>query len=126
LLYAQSHQNDPLGAAVVQAVMRVIAEEDLIARGRRIAATLVTGLEDLMARNDRISALRARGLMVAVELRDNPRADRTARVQRALIENGFVLAQRPGLNVLRLDPALTIGEQDIADFLTCFEKVLAS
>ena len=31
---------------------------------------------------------------------------------------------QPGLNVLRIDPALTIAEKDITDFLAVFEKVL--
>jgi 4-aminobutyrate aminotransferase-like enzyme len=35
------------------------------------------------------------------------------------------LGRRPGVNVLRLDPALTIDRKDIEDFLETLEDVLA-
>jgi acetylornithine aminotransferase len=62
--YAQSHQNDPLGAAVALEVARVIREEGLIERGREIGATLVSGLEGIKTRTGQIKEIRARGLMV--------------------------------------------------------------
>jgi len=34
------------------------------------------------------------------------------------------LGRRPGVNVLRLDPSLTIDQNDIEDFLETFEAVL--
>jgi len=124
VMYAQSHQNDPLGAAIALAVIRTIVTEQLIERGRQVGATLIGGLEGLKARTGRIVALRARGLKAAVELQDDAQATRTTWVQKELVRNGYVLAQRPGLNVLRVDPALTIEARDIADFLAVFEKVL--
>lgn len=123
--YAQSHQNDPLGAAVVRAVVRVIREEKLIERGRRIAATLMNGLQGIMTRTGKIKEIRGRGLMVAFELNDDPQASFTRRVQHELVSRGFVLGRRPGLNILRLDPSLTIDSRDIEGFLKALEGVLA-
>jgi len=62
--------------------------------------------------------------MVAVDLEDNADAAYTAQVQKALLRKGYILAQRPGLNVLRIDPALTIDSKDIEKFLRVFEDVL--
>ena len=45
-------------------------------------------------------------------------------IVRELVRRGFVVAQRPGLNVLRLDPALTIEREDITRFLAALEDVL--
>jgi acetylornithine/succinyldiaminopimelate/putrescine aminotransferase len=45
-------------------------------------------------------------------------------VRRSLLEKGYVVAQRPGLNVLRLDPGLTIDEADIMGFLAALEEIL--
>ncbi len=67
--YAQSHQNDPVGAAVVREVIRLIREEGLLDREPG-------DLEDPArrawtrcgARTGAIREIRARGLMVAVEL----------------------------------------------------------
>jgi acetylornithine/succinyldiaminopimelate/putrescine aminotransferase len=46
--------------------------------------------------------------------------------KRALVNCGYILAQRPGLNVLRLDPGLTIERRDIEGFLETFEVVLTN
>jgi acetylornithine aminotransferase len=125
ILYAQSHQNDPLGAAAVREVVRIIQEEGLIERGRDIAATLIAGLEGIKARTGQIKEIRARGLMIALELVDDAEASFTIRTHRELVGRGFVLGRRPGVNVLRLDPALTIDRKDIEDFLETLEDVLA-
>jgi acetylornithine aminotransferase len=120
--YAQSHQNDPLGAAVAREVIGIIQREDLIARSRPKADFLLAGLEEIGRRSGKIRALRARGLMIAVELEDEPAA---VRVHRRLACRGYVAARRPGLNLLRLDPSLTIELADIEGFLKTLEEILA-
>jgi len=122
--YAQSHQNDPLGAAVAREVIRVVREENLIERGREISDQLLAGLEGIATRTGRIAEIRARGLMMALELKDDPDASLTIRTQRELLQRGFILARRPGLNVLRLDPPLTIDREDVESFLEALEDVL--
>jgi acetylornithine/N-succinyldiaminopimelate aminotransferase len=122
--YAQSHQNDPLGAAVAREVCRVVQEENLIERGREIAQVLGAGLEGIAARSGRIAEVRRRGLMIALELADDPDGSLAARTHRELLQRGFIVAQRPGLNVLRIDPPLTVERADIKRFLEALEDVL--
>jgi acetylornithine aminotransferase len=122
--YAQSHMNDPLGAVVARTVIGVIRKEGLIQRGRAMAARLAEGMEAIRARSDCIQALRWRGPMMAVDVCDDEHANRTTRTHRALIQSGYIIAQRPGLNVLRLDPALTIDEADVAGFLETLGAIL--
>jgi acetylornithine/N-succinyldiaminopimelate aminotransferase len=122
--YAQSHQNDPLGAAIALEVIRILREKGWIERGEEISALLLDGLENIKSRNPRIRAIRGRGLMVAVVLEDDENARFTKQVQQALVRQGFILAQRPGLNVLRIDPGLTVDRRDIGDFLEVFDRVL--
>jgi 4-aminobutyrate aminotransferase-like enzyme len=62
--------------------------------------------------------------MIALELEDDPEASFSRRVHRELLLRGFVLVQRPGLNVLRIDPALTIELEHIERFLEALEDVL--
>ena len=123
--YAQSHMNDPLGAVVAHSVIQVIRDEGLIERGRQMAVMLADGLAGIRARSGRIADLRWRGPMMALELHDDPRASRTTRTHRALVECGYILAQRPGLNVLRLDPCLTIEQDDLEGFLDALAGILA-
>ena len=122
--YAQSHQNDPLGAVVARAVVGVIQEQDLIERGKSIASILLAGLEGIKARTGQIQEIRSRGLMAALELKDDPQVSFTIRTHRELVRRGYVLGRRPGVNVLRLDPSLTIDRNDIEGFLESFEAVL--
>lgn len=125
LKYAQSHQNDPLGAAVAREVLRVIDAEGLVDRGVAVADLLLSGLEGIAARTGRIAAIRSRGLMVAVVLSDEAETPLTIRVHRGLVERGYIVGRRPGVPVLRLDPALTIETADIAGFLAALEAALA-
>jgi acetylornithine/N-succinyldiaminopimelate aminotransferase len=122
--YAQSHQNDPLGAAVAREVCRVVREENLIERGREIAQFLGAGLEGIASRTGRIAQVRRRGLMIALDLADDPDGSFAARTHRELLQRGFIVAQRPGLNVLRIDPPLTIERGDIEAFLEALEDIL--
>jgi len=46
-------------------------------------------------------------------------------VLRTLLEWGFIVVQRPGLRVLRLDPSLTISRDDVYTFLESLVSVLA-
>lgn len=122
--YAQSHQNDPLGAAVAMEVVRIIRDGGLIQRGREIAAVLGTGLEAIRARTGKIRAIRGRGLMIAIELVDDAGTSFTIRTHRELVRRGFILGRRPGVPVLRCDPSLTIDRADVGGFLEALEEVL--
>ena len=122
--YAQSHQNDPLGAAVAREVILTIREEKLIERGRKTSELLINALEGIRVRSGRIKEIRGRGLMIAVELDDDTENTFTLEVHRELIRRGFIVGRRPGVKVLRLDPSLTIEREDVEEFLRALEEVL--
>lgn len=124
--YSQSHQNDPLGAAVAREVVKVIMEEGLVERGKGIANILLPGLERIKHRTGKIKEIRSRGLMVALELKDDPDASFTIWTHQELARRGYILVRRPSVNVLRLDPSLTIDQKDIEGFLVTFEDVLTN
>jgi 4-aminobutyrate aminotransferase-like enzyme len=62
--------------------------------------------------------------MAAVELKDDAEASFTVDVHRELIRLGFVVGRRPGVNVLRIDPPLTIDPADVEGFLDELEATL--
>jgi acetylornithine aminotransferase len=124
IMYAQSHQNDPLGAAVAREVLRVIEDEGLIARAAEIGDVLIRGLDAIKARTGKIREVRGRGLLVAIEMEDGPEETLTRKTLRDLLDRGYVLAHRSGHGILRIDPPLTISAEDIQAFLETFEEVL--
>ena len=118
--YAQSHQNDPLGAAVVQEVIRVIEDNHLIPgaeeKGRRFRAQLES-LVDLKI----ILGVRGRGLMLAVDLANGDLADE---IYDDLIGNGFIVGNRGG--TLRIDPPLIVTDSEFQEFMEAFKAIIHS
>lgn len=126
LPYAQSHQNDPLGATIAREVVQTILDEKLIERAEDIAVMLSNGLQEIRVRTNKIKEVRARGLMVAIELTDDTIGSYTFHVRKELLMHGYIVAQRPNHNVLRIDPSLTIESKSIEGFLRTFESVLTT
>ncbi|VVS93757.1 class-III pyridoxal-phosphate-dependent aminotransferase [Desulfoluna spongiiphila] len=124
--YSQSHQNDPLGAAIAREVIRIIREDDLIRRSNELSALLTQGLHTAMNKYDHLKAVRARGLMVAVDFKDTAGTPFTTKVHQHLLDHGYVVGRRPEASTLRLDPSLTIGESDLHGFLTTLDTLLAA
>jgi acetylornithine/N-succinyldiaminopimelate aminotransferase len=125
IMYAQSHQNDPLGAAVAREVTRLIQEENLVGRSADMGKKLMAALEGIKARRGSIREIRGRGLLVAVEMEDGPEDSFTKKTLGLLLHHGYVVAHRSGHHILRIDPPLTIDAGDIGAFLETFEGVLA-
>ncbi len=124
VLYMQSHQNDPMGAAIAREVVRQIEEERLVDRAAELGEFLAAGLRAIESRVDSVGEVRARGLMAAIDLVDDDQASFTMKTHRELVRRGFIVVKRPGRNVLRLDPALTIEKDDLRQFLITFEDVV--
>ena len=62
--------------------------------------------------------------MVALELEDDKDTTFTIRLQRELARRGYLVARRPGLSVIRIDPPLTLECADLERFLQTLEELL--
>ncbi len=118
-LYSQSHQNDPLGAIIANEVIDTITDENLLERSEILGNMIVNRLNDLKNASSIIKAIRGRGLMIAIEF-----TEQAEFVRKELLSRRFILVKRSGVEVLRMDPALTIKEQDIESFLEIFKKII--
>ena len=117
--YSQSHQNDPLGATVVNEVIGTINDEKLVERSRRLGEKLMTSLENMIKPGSILKEIRGRGLMIAIEFTRD-----AGQVQEELVRRGFIVAKRSAHEVLRIDPALTIKEKDIDQFLVSLDEII--
>jgi len=124
VMYAQSHQNDALGAAVALQVIDSIEENRLIERCKDISEVLLDGLNSLCQQFQVIHEVRGRGLMAAVEFAHDADPTLAKSLHGQFVEKGYILTHRPGSNVLRLDPCLTIDRVDIDGFLKTFADLL--
>jgi 2,2-dialkylglycine decarboxylase (pyruvate) len=124
--HLSSHQNDPLAAASVQAVIDVVEEEGLVARSGTMGGYFMSRLQRLQHDHPLIVDVRGRGLMIGVELsREGPDADTLAFRLAMLCEHrGLHLTFSYFEPVIRIIPPLIISERDIDLAITIIDDAL--
>lgn len=122
--HSQSHQNDPLGAAIALEVICVIEDDNLLRRSVELGEKIRSNLNRIKNKYGIIKEVRGRGLMIAVEFEPELNNSVAEIVKERLVEKNIILVKRPGHEVLRIDPALTIEIKDVEYFLNCFEEII--
>lgn len=115
--YSQSHQNDPLGAAVALEVVKTISDNDLIRDAKKKGDVFFSKLKSL--ENNKIK-IRGRGLMFAIDFNDEKYANR---IYKELLKNGFIVCNRG--TFLRIDPPLIIKENEFLNFFDALSAAIS-
>ena len=125
--HLSSHQNDPLAAAAVLAVIETVEQEDLVGNSRAMGEYFMSGLAALRARHPIVADVRGRGLMIGIELaQDGPGAGDLAFKAALLCEaRGLHLTFTYHEPVLRIIPPLVIGKAEIDFALGVLDEVFA-
>lgn len=119
-VYAQSHQNDPLGCAIGLEVIKVIEDERLVENCTIMGEYFLEKLEKLrMSFPYKIKEIRCKGLMLAVEFQ---KAYSGNKINEKLFELGFVFSFKQ--NTLRFLPPLTITEKEIDKLTENLNKLM--
>ncbi len=118
-LHGTTFGGGPLVCAAALEFLTIVEETDLLANIAGRGAELRAGLEGLARQFDFIREVRGEGLMLGVELS----VEGAPFVEEALRQGLLINCTRE--HVLRLLPPFIIRKQDVAEFLTRFEKVLA-
>jgi 4-aminobutyrate aminotransferase-like enzyme len=129
--YFNTFASSPLQAAVGQAVIDVIEQEDLLTRVNEVGAHLREGLRAIQETCEPMADIRGHGLFLGLEwVKDRrskePDPEGADWVVNRLRQDGFLLGRAgENGNVLKLRPPL-VFEQEHADlFLTAFESAVA-
>jgi acetylornithine aminotransferase len=120
LKYAQSHQNDPLGAAIVQEVIREIENNELITKAGQKGSVFLPQLESLVD-NEIVLDVRGRGMMFAMDLANKDIADE---IYSDLINQGYIAGNRG--TSFRIDPPLILTETEFDGFIDAFKTIIVS
>jgi len=116
-LHGSTFGGNPVCAAAACAVMRVIAEEDLLNRAAVLGKTLQQGIESL--NHPLVDHVRGRGLLCGIALT----APRGKSVEVAALQAGFLInAATP--DVIRLAPPLIITAEQIDGFVSALPTIL--
>jgi acetylornithine/N-succinyldiaminopimelate aminotransferase len=116
-LHGSTFGGNPICAAAALAVLRVLADDDLVSRADVLGKSLHHGIEAL--RHPLVDHVRGRGLLQGIALS----APQGKAVEAAARDAGF-LVNAAAPDVVRLAPPLVITEGQIAEFLTALPGVL--
>jgi 4-aminobutyrate aminotransferase len=128
----QTTAGNPVSAAAARAVLRTIADENLIDRALRMGEVLTGALRGLAARQPLIGEVRGRGLAVGVDLvadresREPVPVTTTAKVIYRAYQLGAVFFY-VGLrgNVLEFTPPLIISEPQIEEGVAIIDQAMS-
>jgi len=128
--HLSSHQNDPLAAAAVHAVIDIVEDERLVDHSRQMGDYFIGKLKGLQAKHPLVSNVRGRGLMIALELSGpspRVRAGDIALSMALLCESkGLHLTFSYSEPVIRIIPPLIIAAQDIGLAIDIIDDALGS
>ena len=110
---------NPLGAAVAEASLRVILEEDLPERSATLGSWFMDRLRELDSPH--VQEVRGRGLMIGVVIR--PESGLARPFCEALMERG-ILAKETQEQVIRFAPPLVIRQEELEWALGPIAEVL--
>jgi acetylornithine aminotransferase len=116
-LHGSTFGGNPICASAALAVLRVLADDDLVRRAGALGKTLHQNIESLQ--HPLIDHVRGRGLLCGIVLTAPSAKD----VEAAARSAGF-LVNAPALDVVRLAPALTITEPQLDTFVTALPGIL--
>jgi acetylornithine/N-succinyldiaminopimelate aminotransferase len=116
-LHGSTFGGNPICAAAALAVLRVIADDDLVRRSGELGKTLHQSIESL--RHPSIDHVRGRGLLCGIVLTTPTAKD----VEAAARAAGF-LVNAAAPDVVRLAPALTITEPQLDTFVVALPGIL--
>ncbi len=116
--YMQSHQNDPLGAAIVHKIIETLKAENLISKANAKGTVFLDMLQQLKE-SPHIQDVRGRGLMFAVDIKNEQIANR---LFKELIEKGYIVCNRK--TSFRIDPPLIITEDEFSRFINDFKLLV--
>ena len=116
-----TYNGNPLGCAVSEAVIRHLIESDISNHVKKIGSETIAHLNSWREKYPgAISEVRGKGLLIALELTDDGKADE---ITNRCLEKGLILNLKHG-HIIRIFPALTITTEEMRKGLDILEAEL--
>jgi 4-aminobutyrate aminotransferase-like enzyme len=124
-MHLSSHQNDPLTAAAVHAVIDIVAEEGLAERSLTVGAYFLDRLRELQQRHSLILDVRGRGLMIGMEL-DADHVDTAFKFALLCERRGVHVTYSYFEPVIRFIPPLVITKAEVDAAVAVLDEALST
>ena len=127
LYYAQSHQLDPLGAAVVKSVINVFNEEKIIDRSKQ----KIQIINDFLNNLDYpfIKEIRSKGMIFGIQIqpyKGKNSEEIILKLKNSLLDVGLLIGFNISREFIRLLPPLNIKDNEITFLKTKMIRVFES
>ncbi|MCY1294750.1 2,2-dialkylglycine decarboxylase [compost metagenome] len=131
-IYFNTFGGNPVSAAVGNAVLDVIEDEDILGKVRDVGAYLRAGLEQLARRQPAIGQIRGRGLFIGVELVTDraskaPDSEKAVKIAEQMRYEGVIVGAsgRYG-NVIKIRPPLVFSRDNADLFINVLDALLTA
>lgn len=128
--HSSTFMGHPLGCAAAIAGINEVISRDLPARAERLGGYVRDQVKKLQQKHEVIGDVRGRGMIVGIELVEDPESKKPApemadRLVRGFLEKG-VIVNKGGMyeNVLKITPPIVITKEQLDFFLGVFEELL--
>jgi len=122
--FAQSHQNDPMGARVAYEVVAKIESADLLRHAKKMGDYFREGYRVLQKEFPMIREIRGIGLLNSIELDATVSEETLREIDRQLYEHGVIAGVKPKDKVIRTYCPLIVTPEIIDIYLQTLKKVL--
>jgi 2,2-dialkylglycine decarboxylase (pyruvate) len=123
--HLSSHQNDPLAAAAILAVIETVEAENLVQHSQAMGDYFIGELRKLKAKHDVVVDVRGRGLMIGIELSSDRPDSATLAFQTAMLceQRGVHITYSYFEPVMRIIPPLVISRNEIDLAISVLDQV---
>jgi 4-aminobutyrate aminotransferase-like enzyme len=123
-MHLSSHQNDPLAAAAILAVIDTVEEENLVQHSDEVGRYFMEKLRSLQAAHPVVTDVRGRGLMIGMEL--SSEVDPTVSFRLAMLceQRGLHITFTYYEPVIRFIPPLIITREEIDRAIAILDECL--
>ncbi len=122
---------NPVMCAAAQASVEYIVENRLWENAAKMGASIMKRLKELESSHEIIGEVRGKGLMLGAEIVESkeskkPASDKCRQIRKLCAEGGLIVgAGGFWSNVIRIQPPLTINEENVEEAMGIFEKVVS-
>jgi 2,2-dialkylglycine decarboxylase (pyruvate) len=117
----RSHATDPLLCAAGDESVKIVVEEDMAGKARRIEARIKAALAEMSREIELIGDVRGHGVLLGIELvtdreKKTPADAAAEQVARACLDAGLIFQLRGyqgTMNIIRLVPPMTTSDQEV-------------